>query len=48
VPANSTINVDINPTGLTLRFVNGLNLVVSSATNITGGFIAANAYYSMP
>jgi hypothetical protein len=47
VPANGTVNVPVNLTGLSLRFRNGLSLVVSG-TNITGGGIDANIYYSTP
>lgn len=47
LPAGSTQTIPINLTGLALRFRNGLNLVLSGASNI-GGYVIANAYYSVP
>jgi hypothetical protein len=47
VAANSVVSIPYNLVGLALRFVNGLNLVVSSSS-LTGGYIVVNAYYSTP
>ena len=49
LPAGATQNFPVELTGLSLRFVNGLNMVVSSSTFAAGsGLIVANAYYSTP
>ena len=47
VGANSTQNFDENVAGLNVRFVNGINCVVTSST-FTSGFIVVNVYYSQP
>jgi hypothetical protein len=47
VAANQVVNFNYNPTGLNIRFQNGINVVVSSST-IASGYITANAYYSTP
>jgi hypothetical protein len=48
VPASSSqINFPFNVPGLDVRFVNGLNLVVSGST-LAGVQIIANVYYSTP
>jgi hypothetical protein len=47
IPASTTLNIPVNLSGLTKRFVNGLSLVISSST-LTGGQITANVYYSTP
>lgn len=48
VAASTTVNYPVNVSGLDLRFTNGLNFVVGGSTNITGGAIVVNAYYSTP
>lgn len=45
--ASTTTVLPINQTGLRLRFVNGLNLVISGTT-MTAGAVTANLYYSTP
>jgi hypothetical protein len=47
VPASTTLNFPIDLTGLSLRFRNGLNFVVSAST-LTGGNVDVNVYYSSP
>ena len=47
VGANATSNFDPTIGGLAIRFVNGINCVVSSST-FTSGFIVVNVYYSQP
>lgn len=48
VPASTTINVPINLTGLSVRFRNGLSLVVALSTNLTVGAVDVNTYYTTP
>jgi hypothetical protein len=38
----------VNLTGLSIRFANGLAMVISGEVNITGGAIYGNVYYSTP
>jgi hypothetical protein len=47
VGANATNNFDPMINGLAVRFVNGINCVVS-ASSFTSGFIIVNVYYSQP
>jgi hypothetical protein len=47
VAAGQTITNTVTVTGLRLRFMNGVNLVVASST-IASGIIAPNLYYSVP
>lgn len=47
VQANQTINIPLNLTGLSLRFVNGLSMAVSGLT-LSGGGMNISAYYSQP
>jgi hypothetical protein len=47
LPAGETQTIPIDLTGLSLRFVNGLNLVLSGASNISG-WMFGNIYYSQP
>lgn len=47
VLANQTVTIPINLPGLSLRFSNGINLVMTGASNISG-YVTANAYYSTP
>lgn len=46
-PASTQTVLTINQSGLRLRFVNGLNIVISSTT-MTAGAVTANLYYSTP
>ena len=46
-PANGVVDPTFPLTGLNIRFVNGVNVVVSSST-ITGGTLVINLYYSQP
>jgi hypothetical protein len=49
LPATTTQNFPVELTGLQMRFVNGLSMVVSSSTFGAGtGLIVANVYYSQP
>jgi hypothetical protein len=47
VPASTTQTFTYNLTGLNVRFLNGLNVVVAGST-FSGGVIVANAYYTTP
>ena len=48
VPANTTLNIPVDLTGLNVRFRNGLNLVVVGSTGLTVGTVAVNVFYSSP
>jgi len=47
VPANTTVNYPVELTGLSLRFVNGLQFLVINST-LTSGVGVVNVYYSVP
>jgi hypothetical protein len=47
LPAGETQTIPIDVSGLSLRFVNGLNLVLSGASNISG-WMFGNLYFSTP
>lgn len=47
VPSGGSANIPIDLTGMSLRFRQGLNLVITGASGLTG-FINANAYYQTP
>jgi hypothetical protein len=48
VPAGSQTYQLVAISGLRLRFINGLNLVVSGTTAITSGGLNLNVYYAVP
>jgi hypothetical protein len=45
--ASATQTIPINLTGLSLRFANGLNLIVG-ASSFSGDYVVVNVYYSTP
>lgn len=48
VPSGAPLQLQVNLPGLALRFQNGVSLIASSVTGISGWAIAVNAYYSTP
>jgi hypothetical protein len=45
--AATAYNIPVNLSGMSLRFINGINLVTLAGTTLTGG-INVNVYYSIP
>lgn len=46
--ANTSVINSLAATGLAVRFKNGINIVISSATGVTGGGMSMNVYYTTP
>lgn len=48
VAANGALDQAYSLSGLSVRFFNGLAIVIGSSTISGGGFVSANVYYSVP
>jgi hypothetical protein len=46
--ATQTVNVPNNLSGLNLKFVNGVNIVISLSSGFSAGNVVANMYYTVP
>lgn len=48
IPATTTVDIPVDLSGLSLRFKQGLSVVVSSVSGTVTGAIAINTYYETP